>query len=384
MKFTVNRETLLKYMKSMLLIVPQTSPVEELEGFLFEANENDGCLYLTANNLECAARIQIHAKVEIGGNFVMKAKSITGYIDALSGEDVTFLEIKPGIVTLQSGRCIYTLQAIDATSYPKPQAPMPETVFHTKGLNSLYAKTVAVVPHNPTSKSLEGIHVEVSPKEVRAVSCSGTCIAAARIECNGGGKLDFTLNKKIFARVAAIVEDEDVDVGISGAYVVFTKDGVLIQARRLANEFVDVDKLFAVVKPVYEAKIEQQDIQGRLANICDIAGLGKEKGYIKLDFKESAIEMSTETDIGIGCETVRAVRTDSGKEYSFYYKASFLRNIFKTVDGTMIVQVTDKGYMMLFNRNCKYFVTSVSDVQAEKKKTKKAKATKTKKASKAA
>lgn len=54
MKFTVNRRTMLEHLKTMLPIVPKNAPVQELKGFLIEANEDDGYLYMTANNLEVA------------------------------------------------------------------------------------------------------------------------------------------------------------------------------------------------------------------------------------------------------------------------------------------------------------------------------------------
>ena len=52
MKFTANRKIMLEYLKTMISVVPKTSPVQELKGFLVEANEDDGHLYLTANNQE--------------------------------------------------------------------------------------------------------------------------------------------------------------------------------------------------------------------------------------------------------------------------------------------------------------------------------------------
>ena len=45
---------MLEHLKTMIKVVPKNSPTHELKGFLIEANEDDGYLYMTANNLEVA------------------------------------------------------------------------------------------------------------------------------------------------------------------------------------------------------------------------------------------------------------------------------------------------------------------------------------------
>ena len=82
MKFTVNRTIMLEYLKSMIRVVPKSAAVKELKGFLIEANEDDGYLYLTANNLEAAIQRKFKPVVETGGEFVMDAKLLT---DILNG-----------------------------------------------------------------------------------------------------------------------------------------------------------------------------------------------------------------------------------------------------------------------------------------------------------
>ena len=74
MKFTVNRKIMLENLKTMFKVVPKTSPSKELTGFLVEVNEDDGFVYLTANNLESSIQRKMKPIVETGGTFVMNAK----------------------------------------------------------------------------------------------------------------------------------------------------------------------------------------------------------------------------------------------------------------------------------------------------------------------
>ena len=93
MKFTANRKIMLEYLKTMISVVPKTSPVQELKGFLVEANEDDGHLYLTANNQEVAIQRKFKPAVESGGNFVMEAKLLVDILTLLGGDDVVFEEL---------------------------------------------------------------------------------------------------------------------------------------------------------------------------------------------------------------------------------------------------------------------------------------------------
>lgn len=46
MKFTANRRIMLEYLKTMISVVPKNSTIQELKGFLVEANEDDGYIYI--------------------------------------------------------------------------------------------------------------------------------------------------------------------------------------------------------------------------------------------------------------------------------------------------------------------------------------------------
>lgn len=361
MKFTANRKVLLENLKSMIRVVPKDNPVKELTGFLVEANEDDGYLYLTANNLECAIQRKMKPVVETGGNFVMDARLLTDILTYLNGTDVVFEELKPGTVEIKSESCVYTMRVLDSGIYPRPEMPFPDETMKISGLKALYSKTAATVPKSDISKSLEGIHIDITPKKLRAVSCNGTCVAAAEHEYECGGNLSFTFPKSTLSYLAgAIANDDELEVGKSGAYMVFMKEGMLFSARTLASEYVNVDLLLNSINPAYSAKAEFEDLKDQIERICDISDMGTVRSYVKLEFKADRIDLSTANDVGSGSGEVKVIQIDGKEEYSFYYPASQLKDIFKTIDGAMILQVNPKGYLMAFNRNCKYMLTPMA------------------------
>ena len=135
----------------------------------------------------------------------------------------------------------------------------------------------------------------------------------------------------------------------------------MFSAKRLAREYVDAGKLIGALKPAYTAKLEFDDFKKELYGICDISSMGSSASHIQISFQSDKIEMSTKNDVGSGKNTVFAVRIEGSADYSFYYPANKLKDIFKTIDGTMILQLDARGYLLVFDRCSKFMLTPVSN-----------------------
>lgn len=360
MKFTANRRIMLEYLKTMISVVPKNSPVQELKGFLVEANEDDGHLYLTANNQEVAIQRKFKPVVESGGNFVMEAKMLVDILTLLGGDDVVFEELKPGRIEIKAERCVYTMNVLDGRIYPRPEIPFPDSTVHICGIKQMYSKTRATVGKDSASEALKGIHFNIQPNGFKAESCNVRDVAIATRQMNCGGSMDFTLPKQTLFYLASAAGDDDLEVGLSGPYVVFMKEGMLFSSRRLANEFVDVSKILNALQSVYKSVVEGEDFKNEILGTCDIASMGAETSYVKLDFGESKIGMSTMNEVGSGSHSVNCVMVEGSAGSSFYYPAADLKDIFKTVEGKMIVQLDKRGYLLVFDKCNQFMLTPMT------------------------
>lgn len=384
MKFRANRKIMLEYLKSMSKVIPKSGPIEELKGFLIEANEEDGYLYMTANNLESAIVRKFETGIEEGGTFVMDAKLLLNMLSLLGGDMVDFEQEKPGTLKLKSGKCVYTVKVMDAKVYPKPEMPFPDTTVKVTGMKRLYTKTNAAAAKDENTRVLSGIHVDIYKNSMRAVGCDtrGVSVSVKNLDC--GGELSFTLSKTAFSYLASAAGDDDLEVSMSGTYVVFMKEGMLFSTKPYANEYIDVDLLFKSINAEYLAKVEYDEFKDAVGYISDIASMGSETSYVKLEFSEDRIDISTANDVGSGKTEIGAVIVDGTANKSFYYPAPMLKDIFKTVEGTLLIQLDKKGYMLVFDKYSKCMITPLREIsvkkQAEKFKAKKKKTTQTKKA----
>lgn len=370
MKFTANRRIMLEYLKTMINVVPKNSPVQELKGFLVEANEDDGHLYLTANNQEVAIQRKFKPVVESGGNFVMEAKMLVDILTLLGGDDVVFEELKPGLIEIKAEKCVYTMKVLDSRIYPRPEIPFPDSTVHICGIKQMYSKTRATVGKDGASEALKGIHFKIQPNGFKAESCNVRDVAIATRQMNCGGSMDFTLPKQTLYYLASAAGDDELEVGLSGPYVVFMKEGMLFSSRRLANEFVDVSKILNALQSVYKSVVEGDDFKNEILGTCDIASMGAETSYVKLDFGENKIEMSTMNEVGSGSHSVNCVMVEGNAGSSFYYPAADLKDIFKTVEGKMIVQLDKRGYLLVFDKCNQFMLTPMPQQSVMKQFTK--------------
>lgn len=365
MRFTVNRKIMLEHLKTMVGMVPKTCVVPELKGFLVEANEDDGYLYLTANNLEAAVQRKFAASIEVGGYFVMDARMLMGILSHLGGDDTLFEMEDTGSVKISADHCTYTMNVLDGKLFPRPNIPFPEDVLKISGIKKLYGKTSNAV-HKELTNVLNGIHIEIAPKGITATGCDSKCIATARLEQDCGGTLDFTIPKATLLYLANAAGDEELEVGKSGNFIIFMKEGMLFSAKKLSKEYVNINNILDSLGSIYEAKLEYKAFKEQVEFACDISAMGVESSYVKLDFGEEKINLSTTNDVGGGSYSVDAVKISGDVGHSFYYPSAMLKDIFKTVDGTMILRLDRRGYLLVFNKYDKYLLTPMTSSAVDK------------------
>lgn len=366
MRFTVNRKVMLEYLKSMIRVVPKDNPKKELKCFLLEANEDDGFLYITATNMEVSVQRKFKPELETGGSFAIEAHLLTNILPLLGEDNVCFEEIKPGIVAIKSGRCTYKIRTLDGKNFPKPQIPFPDSTVLVSHMKQIYGKTYASVSANNVSEVLKGIHFDIKAEKLQVIGCNNQNIALITKGVSCGGEMEFTITKETFSHLATVAGNEELEVGLCGSTIVFMKDNMLFSARKIDKEFVNVNRVFENLKREYVAKVNYEEFKEQVLNICDIAAMGSQTSYIKVSFFDDKIELSTQNDTGSSSNTVSIVRVDGTANKTFYYNASSFKDVFKTVEGTLIICLNSNGYLNVMDRESQYLMMSIPEILVQK------------------
>ena len=369
MRFTVNRKILLENLKTMIGLVPNASPKHELQCFLFEANEDEGYLYLSVNNLHCAIQRKTEANVEEGGSIVIHARMIYEILTALGDDNVTFTQNKAGFVYIQSGRSEYNIAVLSEKLFPVPEMPFPDSTIAVHSLKNFYDKTSTVSQrkNKDNEKSVSrGIHFDIGDKKIKVMAFDKNKVALTTQNLDSDSKLSFTLSKEVYDCLASAVGDDEIEVGTCGNTIVFMKKDFLFSAQKLDQPYPDVIGLLGKLKYEYAAKVEHGELKNTLSNICDMASLGSETSYVKMRFLEDKIEMSTQNDVVSGSNSVEVTRVKGCDEMTFYYNVKSLKNVLKTVEGTLIIGLDKKGNLNVMDKFNQYMISKSNENHAIK------------------
>lgn len=381
MRFKVNRKIMLEHLKTMVKIVPRETPIQELKGFLVEANEDDGYVYITATNFEVAIQRKFKPILEEGGSFVMDARKLVDILSLLAGDEVLFSQRREGIVEISAVTCTYEMRALAASNYPKPEIPFPNSTAHISGAKQFYLKTNAAVANNTVQGPLNGIYIDIKPQGLRVISCDAKCAAIAEKEMSCKEAMSFIIPKTSLSLLANAAGDEELEVGESGPFAIFMREGMLFSARKMDCEYINIDGILNSLKNVYIAKVEYDDLKNQILTVCDVAAMGSSTSYVKLAYSEDKVGVSTENDMAMANNSLPAIRVEGEGEIEFYYLASQLKDMFKTVEGTIMICVDKNGYLIVCDKYNKFLLTPMR-AEAAKKQSNKFKERKSKAATK--
>lgn len=342
----------------MIRVVPANSPMPELKGFLVEADEEDGYLYLTATNLECSIQRKYKAAVETGGGFVLRANLLLHIVERLSGEEIFFDEAENKQITIKSGNAVYTLPAYPVKAYPKPEMPFPEETITVMGLKELYAKTNFAASTDKNKPAFTGIHLEVTEERIRAVASDAIRMSLAEKKVKSNGKLSVTLPKTSLSYlVSAVGDDDTLECGFCGMSLVFMKSGMMFSTRIIKAQYIDADMLLSSVKPDYLAKVENQELKESLGVVLSASAMGTRQSPVKVDLLPDRIGFSTENDMGQGNGSVKAVAVEYSQNMMFWYPSKQMKDIFRVITGETVIMVSKSGYMVVMDAGSRYMLT---------------------------
>ena len=366
MRFKVNRDLMLELLKSMYKVVPRESPMKELTGFLLEANEDDGYLYITATNLEVSVQRKIKVPIESGGKMLMDASFMYEMLQLLGGTEVEFALIKEGVAEVKSGECTYTRSVMNPCAYPKTEIPFPGTMATVSNVASMYTKTRAAVVSSGVPDGMKGIHFDIRSNGFRVISCNLQNRSMGRQMMNCENSVEFTLPKPACMHLATAAGDEEIKVGTTDTHVVFMRDGLIFSARKMAYEYVNVDNILNGLKPVYSMKVEYSDFKPQFESTYAIALMGSKMSYIGLEFADDKITLTTQNNVGKCTNVVDAVKISGEENMSFFYPAGHIKNVFDTVEGTLLIQIDRRGYILIRDKCNRFMMTRVSDEAVKK------------------
>ena len=248
MKFTINREALLKPLQLVAGVVERRQTLPVLSNVLMVVDDNQLSLTGTDLEVELVGRVTVD-NVSEGGEITVPARKLMDICKSLPENASIEFSRDDQRVKLKSGRSRFTLSSLPANEFPSIEEEAGSLAF-TIGqsrLRRLIDRTAFAMAQQDVRYYLNGMLLEVSQNCLRSVATDGHRLAMCSVEAdvNQQNRHQVIVPRKGILEMARLLTEGDEVVHIAlGASHIRAKTGDFIFTSKLVDgKFPDYDRV---------------------------------------------------------------------------------------------------------------------------------------------
>ncbi|MDG2278741.1 MAG: DNA polymerase III subunit beta [Pseudomonadales bacterium] len=182
MKFTIQREQLLKTLQLVTGVVERRQTLPVLSNLLVKATDNR--LQFTGTDLEVELVAECDALVEQPGEVTLPARKLTDIWRSLADGAEVSVNVEGDRAIVRSGRSRFTLATLPAADFPKVPAGGSDVSVEVpqSALKALIDDVAFAMAQQDVRYFLNGMLLEVTSDHIRAVATDGHRLAMATAE----------------------------------------------------------------------------------------------------------------------------------------------------------------------------------------------------------
>lgn len=355
MKFTINREDLVRAVTAASRTVNPRSTITLLEGICVEAGEK---LRLTGYNLETGITVTAEAKIRETGACVMPCKMFSDIVRKLP-DDVVSVEVDRDCrVRIQSGGTSFQFAASYAEDFPALPAVEEEHAIRMpqSALRKLIEGTVFAVSFDGgiigerCSPILAGGLIETTADSVSMVGCDGYRLAAQtwRAEEARFPEIQFVPPAAALKELGKILEaegDKEVSFSLSKTHVLFQMEGVTLICRLLEGKYLPWRRFVQPKEQPLRLTADRLELLAA-ADRASLIVSEKYKSALRCRFGLNGVEMTTTTTVANAADSCRL--EGDGKDTEVALSSRFLLEALRAVPTDEVTVLLSGGLRPLF------------------------------------
>ena len=248
MRFTIDRETILKPLLIVRGVIEQRQTLPVLSNILLTARNGALAFTATDSEVEIDARVAVDGLVD--GEITVPARKIIDICQALPPRATLDFELEEdGRAHIRSGRSRYALTTIPAGEFPTTDdiADESEFVVAQGELKRLIDLTQFAMARQDVRYYLNGLLFEVSPLNIKAVATDGHRLAVARLDAATGleDEKSIIVPRKGVLELARLLTTEDAElrVRVGTNAVQLAVDNVRFTSKLIDGKFPDYGRV---------------------------------------------------------------------------------------------------------------------------------------------
>ncbi|WP_262693234.1 DNA polymerase III subunit beta [Kordiimonas aquimaris] len=341
MKFTIERNSLLKALGHVQSVVERRNTIPILSNVMIEA-EGDG-ISMTATDLDIAIIERTEAGVTQPGATTVPAHTLFDIARKLPDGAEVELNLEDGDrLVVRAGRSKFTLACLDKEDFPiMSESDMPHRfAIAAEELKRLIDKARFAISTEETRYYLNGIYLHVANSEsgdtLRAVATDGHRLAQVEQSVPDGatGMPGIIVPRKTVTEVRKLIDEYEGDVAIalSDTKIRFSFASAIITSKLIDGTFPDYSRVI----PVGNDKVLEMDCRLFSQAVDRVSTISSDKTRsVKLSLSENMLKLSVNSpDSGTAREELAASYTSDSFEIGF--NSRYLMDILAQVEGDMV------------------------------------------------
>lgn len=353
MKVIFMRDILLAALTPAAAVANTKNTMATVEGILFECpGDGDGTCRITSYDMEKGLRTTIEATILEEGSYIINAQNILQIVKSMPQGEITIEIDDRDRVKITGGNSFFEINAIPGEKYPSLPLLAGERVYKIPQyiFRELISKTAFAAAVNAQKAIFNGVFFKIEGGVMKCVGCDGNRLGLAECDLEGDSPdASFIVPAKMLYEIQRMTHDteDEIEIMLARKHVIFMLDGFTYFSRLIDGEYLNYER---IIPDKFErsAFINRAAITGAAerASIVteDKLGTSTAKTYIKLEFEENELKISSASTGGSVHENIPVSMT--GENLVIAFNCRFLLDALKAASEAETVCFKMNGPLM--------------------------------------
>ena len=246
MKFTIERDALLKPLQQIVGVVERRQTLPVLGNVLVQATPEG--LTLTATDLEVELVTQVQVPVEDPGEITLPARKLLDICRSLPEGAQIEVRVDGEKAQVKSGRSRFSLSTLPASDFPTVTELVGVQSFSVPqgDLKAMIERTHFAMAQQDVRYYLNGLMLELRPDRLRAVATDGHRLALSEIDAETGVEApqQVIVPRKGIQELLRLLEGEgEANIQIGGNHIRVSTPEVRFTSKLIDGRFPDYERV---------------------------------------------------------------------------------------------------------------------------------------------
>jgi len=340
MKFSVNRESLLRPLQQVSGVVERRQALPILQNLLLEISDDvsDPVLSITGTDMEVELMGLTAVSVEQGGSVTVPAKKFLDICREIPEQANINFSVKGNRLEIKSGRFRSTLATLPSSEFPTFQQGESglSVDVESKSFKSLLDRTGFAMAHQDVRFFLNGMLIESGKDFIKAVATDGHRLALSNIPHEGieESQVQVIIPRKGVLELQRLMQEVDgkVKVEIGSSNLKVSSANYTFSTKLIDGKFPDYQRV--IPKDGSKVVMADKDVLRQALNRTAILSNEKFRG-IRVNLSPSQIELSANNPDQEEAEETVSVEYE-GENLEVGFNVSYLQDVLNVIDNERI------------------------------------------------